>query len=279
MKYPRLFPPGKTKEIRLSEKPQTIRTWLPGAGGMLRAKVFLPAPGPDGKCPMVIIMHGIMTTKDVYPQPAIAKALQTKGIASVTFDFNGHGGSYGRFRGMTVLNEKEDALKVIGYAASLPFVSRIGLAGHSQGGVVAALCAGEIARGHCEIADRLAAVLLMAPAAVCRDDALNGNIMGATFDPSEPPDILKVMMHELGGDYIRVAQQLDIYGEAADYHGPMCVIHGEKDGTVPVRYGKMFKSVCPQCDLHILPQEGHLLNGDKTGVCSMATDFLVRSLL
>ena len=61
---------------------------------------------------MVIIMHGIMTTKDIYPQPEIAKRLQSRGIAALTFDFNGHGQSYGRFRDITVLNEKEDALKV-----------------------------------------------------------------------------------------------------------------------------------------------------------------------
>ena len=40
------------------------------------------------------------------------------------------------------------------------------------------------------------------PAAVCKDDALNGRIMGAEFDPVSPPETLKVMMHSLGRNYI-----------------------------------------------------------------------------
>ena len=183
---------------------------------MLRAKVWLPAVKAGEKCPMVIIMHGIMTTKDIYPQPEIAKRLQSRGIAALTFDFNGHGQSYGRFRDMTVLNEK--------------------------------------------------------------DDALNGRIMGAEFDPVSPPETLKVMMHSLGRNYIMVAQGIDIYGKVSAYGGPVCIIHGEKDSTVPVKYGKRFKEACPQSELHVLPDEGHLLNGNKEEVCSIVTGFLEKYL-
>lgn len=271
MKYPSICLSKKTKEIRLSGKPRTVRTWINGAGGKLRARILLPAVRTGEKCHMAIIMHGIMTTKDIYPQPVLAKMLQERGIASICFDFNGHGASYGRFQDMTVLNEKEDALKVIEYAESLPFVDRIALCGHSQGGVVAALCAGELT-------NKISALLLLAPAAVCRDDALKGNIMGAVFNPSDPPDILKVMMHRLGGSYIRTAQKLDIYGEASGYRGPMCVIHGMQDRTVPVEYGRRFKESCPQCILHLLPEEGHILNRDKASVCGYAVSFLCDAL-
>ena len=271
MKYPSFCLNKKTKETRPEGKARTIRTWLQGSRGMLSARIYMPAMKEGQKCPAVVVMHGIMTTKDIYPQPAIAKMLQARGIMAVTFDFNGHGCSYGSFTDMTIPKEKEDALKVIGYVSSLPFVSRTGLCGHSQGGVVSVLCAGELR-------ERISAAVLMAPAAVCKDDALNGNIMGGVFDPANPPEVLKVMMHRLGGNYIRTAQQLDIYGQASLYKGPLCVIHGEKDKTVPARYGKQFKSVCPQCELHLLPEEGHLLNGDRTGVCSIACDFLAKAL-
>lgn len=45
---------------------------------------------------------------------------------------------------MTVANEIEDAKKVYEYARSLDFVSDIALLGHSQGGVVASMVAGEL---------------------------------------------------------------------------------------------------------------------------------------
>ena len=95
MKYPSFCLRKETREIHPGGKARTIRTWLPGAGGLLRAKIYLPALEEGQKCPAVIVMHGIMTTEDIYPQPAIAKMLQERGMAAVTFDFNGHGCSYG----------------------------------------------------------------------------------------------------------------------------------------------------------------------------------------
>lgn len=67
MKYPSFCLSKKTKEILPCGREKTIKTWLQGAGGMLRAKVWLPAVKAGEKCPMVIIMHGIMTTKDILP--------------------------------------------------------------------------------------------------------------------------------------------------------------------------------------------------------------------
>ena len=59
------------------------------------------------------------------------------------FDFNGHGESEGEFSGMTVPNEIEYAKLVYEYVKSLPFVGDIALTGHSQGGVVASMTAGD----------------------------------------------------------------------------------------------------------------------------------------
>ena len=42
---------------------------------------------------MVILMHGIFSSKDYNPMPAFARGLAKAGIASVRFDFGGHGKS------------------------------------------------------------------------------------------------------------------------------------------------------------------------------------------
>ena len=39
---------------------------------------------------MVILMHGIFSSKNIVPIPALAKALAKEGIASICFDFGGH---------------------------------------------------------------------------------------------------------------------------------------------------------------------------------------------
>ena len=42
---------------------------------------------------MVILMHVIFSSKDYNPMPAFARGLAKAGIASVRFDFGGHGKS------------------------------------------------------------------------------------------------------------------------------------------------------------------------------------------
>ena len=57
---------------------------------------------------MVILMHGIFSSKDYNPMPALAKGLAKAGIASIRFDFNGHGKSEGRKQDMTIEKEIAD---------------------------------------------------------------------------------------------------------------------------------------------------------------------------
>lgn len=149
------------------------------------------------KCPLVILMHGFMANKKLNPLKSISQALESNGIASIRFDFNGHGNSYGKFCNMTVENEIEDARIVYHYVRNLDFVSEISLLGHSQGGVVAGMLAGELG-------SRICSLIQLAPAAVLKDDALNGVLMGNHYDPANPPKHLWVMCHKVGQDFLRL---------------------------------------------------------------------------
>ncbi len=158
---------------------------LQGSVGRLSAVVQCPDIPEGKKVPMVIIMHGFGADKEGSMLRFLADSLESKGIASIRFDFNSHGRSEGDFRNMTVLNEIEDAEQVYRYVRRLGYVGRIGLIGHSQGGVVASMLAGRL--GH-----RISSVVLLAPAAVLRDDAIRGNTMGAVYDPLNPPEYMSV---------------------------------------------------------------------------------------
>lgn len=72
------------------------------------------------ECPMVILMHGIFSSKNITSVPAIAKALAKNGIASISFDFGGHWSSEGKMVRMTIENEIRDALAMWEYARSRP---------------------------------------------------------------------------------------------------------------------------------------------------------------
>lgn len=138
----------------------------------------------------------------------LANDLEAAGIASIRFDFNGHGESEGRFQDMTVPNEIEDAKKVFNFVKDMNRFSSISIAGHSQGGVVSSMVAGELG------ADNIKAVALFAPAAVLRDDAIRGNVFGVQFNALNPPEYVEIMGHRVGRNYFLLARDLPIYETA-----------------------------------------------------------------
>ena len=74
-----------------------------GPQGGLAMELTLPDDFNEDtdKCPMVILMHGIFSSKNIVPIPALAKALAKEGIASICFDFGGHWKSEGKMEHMT----------------------------------------------------------------------------------------------------------------------------------------------------------------------------------
>ena len=213
---------------------------IDGAKGRLAALLQKPLLADGQSCPLAILCHGFGGNKEAQLLQLIADTLQQHGIASIRFDFNGHGQSEGLFEEMTVPNEIEDLKKVVAYARDLRFVSRLALVGHSQGGVVSAMTAGELEPGD------ISAVALLAPAAVLRDDAIRGNTFGKTYDPLDPPESVALFGNQkLGRNYIKTAFTLPIYETAARYQGPAIIVHGTGDRIVPYTYGERFHAAWP----------------------------------
>ena len=228
------------------------------------------------KCPMVILMHGIFSSKNIVPIPALAKALAKEGIASICFDFGGHWKSEGKMEHMTVGKEIEDALAMWEYAKSLPYVSKIGLLGHSQGGVVASMTAGILAsRG-----ESPAALVLIAPGSVIQDACKSGRFFGAEFNPADPPEYVKCFgIMKLGREYILTTQELDIYGTAKAYTGPVRLIHGSKDTIVPMSCSERFVETYTQdAELVVVEGENHMITRRLKTVVSHAVSFFASQL-
>ncbi|MDD6379250.1 MAG: alpha/beta fold hydrolase [Prevotella sp.] len=264
-----------TKEHPASVSGTTDKLTLMGSKGKLAAEIQKPVLSSGEKVPIAIIMHGFTGNKEGRMLKLIADSLQNHGIASIRFDFNGHGQSEGRFEDMTVPNEIEDAKKVYEYVATLPYVdaSRIALVGHSQGGVVSAMTAGELG------SPRVAAVALLAPAAVLRDDAIRGNTMGAKYNPLDPPDSVPLFGgHNLGASYIRTAFTLPIYETAARYTGPATIIHGTGDRVVPYTYGERFHEQWKNSEWHLLEYFDHGFTQNVYRVAELTSEFLTRTL-
>ena len=246
---------------------------IQGAVGALDAILQKPLLQPGQKCPIVIIMHGLMMRKEFILLKKLADRLQLIGIASIRFDFNGHGKSDGEFQDMTVPSEMDDARSVVDYATKLDFVENISLMGHSLGGAVASMLSGELG------ADKIKSVVLMAPAAVFKDQALEGNILGVPFDPLNIPEYVTVYGRKIGKMYLKSAQDMSIYKVAAKYSGPVCIIQGKKDDLVPYKYAEKYNEIYKNCELHLLDNEVHLFGYDMDLAINIATGFFDKVLL
>ena len=227
------------------------------------------------KCPMVVLMHGFISSKRMPPISYLTKSLADAGIASISFDFDAHGKSEGDFIDMTISSEILDAKAVYEYARALPFVSDIALLGHSQGGVVAGMLAGQL-----EESDHKPKCLVqLAPAAVLKDDAIAGQCMGKKYDAANPPAYVNVFFHKLGRNFILEAQQLPIYETSCKYSGPVCILHGTNDKIVPLDYSHKYNELYSSCELHTLEGEGHFMTKDKAQITTLITSFLTKILL
>ena len=253
---------------------QTESVVIDGDHGKLQAVIHKPQLKSGERVPMVLLCHGFMGNKDGALENRIANLLSERGIASIRFDFNGHGQSEGRFQDMTVPNEIVDAKKVIDYVSALPYVSSVAISGHSQGGVVAAMTAGELG------SDKIKAVVLLAPAAVLRDDAIRGSTMGATYDPFNLGEYVELFRGlKLGAEYIRTAFTLPIYETSAQYQGPALIIHGTGDRVVPYTYGERFHQIWPKSKLQIIDRADHGFSKEIEQVATTTAEFLSQTLL
>lgn len=251
--------------------------YIDGDHGRLKALIQKPELQPGQQCPMVIFCHGFSGTKDGPLFELVCDTLQAHGIASIRFDFNGHGESEGEFKDMTVPNEIEDAKKVVEYVRDLRWVSDLAIAGHSQGGVVASMTAGQLSEELGEPAFK--AVVLMAPAAVLREDAIRGNTMGKQYDPFDPGEYVELWGGlKLGGNYIRTAFSLPIYETAAKYQGPALIIHGTADRVVPYTYGERFHQIWPKSELVIQDYFDHGFSQNIYRTTDIVSDYLIQQL-
>ncbi|MCH3905062.1 MAG: lysophospholipase [Lactobacillus sp.] len=218
---------------------------------------------------MAILFHGFTANRNIHLLTELAKQLRDENVASVRFDFNGHGESDGAFEKMTPLNELEDANAILEYVHTDPHVRNIFLIGHSQGGVIASMLAGLYP-------DLVKKVVLIAPAATLRSDAEQGKLQTISYNPRHIPDRLHYQNLIMDGFYMRIAQNLPIYEVSAKFTGPVCLIHGTADKIVSPKASQKYHDLYQNSSLHLLDNADHRLTNeqDLQTAVKIATDFV-----
>ena len=214
---------------------------IDGSAGKLAAILTIP-DGATEDIPIVIFCHGFRDDKNTIIGQELAKQLLKHGIATMRFDFSAQSDSEGEFANVTVLNEIEDAVKIYEYIRARPEFGKIAFAGHSLGGVVAAMTAGRLGK------EKVSGLALFAAAPVLKDDAVD------------------------------TALTLPIYEAAAKYRGGACVVTGGSDVIVPVKYGRRFHGVLVGSSFHLLPEEDHNFSRNCRSSIAIGADYLVRVL-
>ncbi len=110
-------------------------------GLQLKGKILLPADATESKpVPGAVLCHGFGSAHRVM-EPA-AKIMAAQGVASIIFDFRGHGASEGAVDGKLA----EDVVDAWYILCQLPEVDsqRVGIAGHSLGAMSAIMAAEKI---------------------------------------------------------------------------------------------------------------------------------------
>lgn len=224
-------------------------------GLVLRGRLEVPSCVPEQKVPLVILMHGARGNSrcDLYDN--ICLAMAARGYAMMRFDFDGHGDSDGEFDDSTVLTELDDLKDIVAYANGLEWVSGVFAIGHSQGGCVGTMFAGENPGA-------FKAVAVIDPAVNIQDNCVSGALDGKASEA-----------------YVEAGKKFDIFGTVGGYDGPVCVIHGLDDTVVLPEYGlRLAESYDSPAELHLLAGASHTPATHSGVIVEIIDAFFKRSL-
>jgi fermentation-respiration switch protein FrsA (DUF1100 family) len=97
----------------------------------------------------------------------------------------------------------------------------------------------------------------MSPALMIPESARKGNNFGINMDPGHFPDEITMYDKTLRGDYFRTAQLIHVEDCISRYHGPVLIVHGEKDEAVPLSYSIDAQKQYDNCQLVTIPDDNH----------------------
>ena len=216
-------------------------------GVRLNAKLELPDNEAE-QSPLMIVSHGFTGNMEEPHIVAAAETPRSLGFASLRVELYGHGQSGGSFRDHDIRKWVDELTAIIDRVRRLDFVSEIWLCGHSQGGLAVMLAAAERQ-------ELVKGLIPLSPAWTIPEGARTGNLLGNAFDPSNIPD--EIPMGDgftLGGNYLRVAQGIDAEAAIRAYKGPVLIVHGTADESVPYACSEQAAALYRDCTL--VPIEG-----------------------
>ena len=213
-------------------------------------------------CPAVVFFHGFTGTKAEPHRIFVktARKLTSLGFYAFRFDFRGCGDSEGDFTEMTISGEISDASRSIDVLTTIEGVdaNRIGVLGLSMGGCVAACVSGQDAR--------VKSTVLWSPVSDEPPDLLQ-TMLGAYANRPNPADEAFVDFwngNTVGRAFFEELPHIKPSKQIQAFSGPLLILHGDNDETIPVIYGKRYYELMKDRDalteIEVISQADHTFN-------------------
>ncbi len=222
--------------------------------------------------PLMLLFHGFTGHMEEPHILAVKDAALRAGCAVLRVELYGHGQSDGAFHDHTLFRWLTGAMAAADYAMSLPGVTELYLCGHSQGGLLVMLLASMLR-------DRIGGLIPLSPAWNIPEDTRRGTLLGHSFDPDHIPDELSLEPgRTLGGAYLRAAQTIYPEKVAPCYQGPVLLIHGTADETIPFVWGERAAALYRRCDFVPIEGDTHCYDHHLDQVAQAVHSWLSRHL-
>lgn len=225
---------------------------------------------------MVVLCHGFLSNKNSSSNKALTRLLTDQGVATLRFDFFGHGDSEGPFKALTVTTALDQVIAALDVAVSRGY-RRLGLIGSSFGGLIAILAASQ--------RKDLSALALKCPV-------------------GDFPEVLRLEFGETGIDRWRLGNTIpdvtggtrpvpllfrfyedclayDVYKTAESITTPTLIVQGGCDELVPLHQSRrLFEAINAAKDLKILEGADHGFTkaDDFRTMATMLADWMLNSL-
>lgn len=208
--------------------------------------------------PVVILCHGSITSKNSNSLVKLSEILNKNKIATLRFDFFGHGESEGKFEDITISEIVDDVNQAIKYLMGIGY-NKIGLLGGSFGASAVIFSAQQ----HPEIFCLALKSPVIDPKQFdelirSKKEFENWKKTGETiYDPTDPKKTkIKYKFFE---DY----QKYNGFKSAAKIKTPTIIVHGGDDPEVPVEGSILASKVFANCELHVIQGADHRYTNKK----------------
>ncbi|MDD5750639.1 MAG: alpha/beta hydrolase [Candidatus Pacebacteria bacterium] len=211
----------------------------------------LTLPKYTTNLPAVIICHGFAKTKSDRKFVELSRFLADKGVASLRFDFSGHGESEGDFEKMTIQKESGDLAYAFGFLSKQKRInsSKIAIIGHSLGCVAAVSF-----QAQCQKANTL---ILLAPA-LQQKELISGWYSKKQIALCQKEKYADAPRGRIGLGYLEGALAFEWREIIEKIASPVLIIHGQKDEDVPLKYSReLFRAIKADKKLEIIETADH----------------------